>query len=63
VFNGCESLNAIYYGGTAEDWASISIDNGANYKLARTSLYYYSETKPTTKGNYWRYVDGVPTAW
>ena len=27
------------------------------------TLYYYSKTEPTTTGNYWRYVDGVPVAW
>ena len=24
---------------------------------------WYSENKPTTKGTYWHYVDGVPTVW
>ena len=32
------------------------------WKLNLT-VYYYSETQPTEKGNYWRYVDGVPTKW
>ena len=26
-------------------------------------VYWYSETKPTTEGNYWHYVGGVATAW
>lgn len=33
-------------------------------------MYYYSETEPELNsdgtaydGNYWRYVDGVPTVW
>ena len=26
-------------------------------------IYYYSETQPQTDGNFWRYVNGVPTAW
>ena len=26
-------------------------------------VYYYSETEPTTTGNYWHYVNGVPTIW
>ena len=25
--------------------------------------YYYSETEPTTVGNYWHYVNGEPTVW
>lgn len=27
------------------------------------SPYWYSETEPTTSGNYWHYVDGVVTEW
>ena len=25
--------------------------------------YYYSEAAPTEAGNFWHYVDGVPTPW
>ena len=34
-----------------------------NKDIEATTIYYYSETQPTTSGNYWRYVNGVPTAW
>ena len=27
------------------------------------TVYFYSENEPTESGNYWHYVDGVPTAW
>ena len=27
------------------------------------SIYWYSENEPTTSGNYWHYVNGVPTKW
>ena len=30
---------------------------------SRLTVYFYSETKPTEEGNYWHYVDGVPTKW
>ncbi|MBR2375803.1 MAG: leucine-rich repeat domain-containing protein [Clostridia bacterium] len=26
-------------------------------------VYWYSETQPTTDGNYWHYVNGAPTVW
>jgi hypothetical protein len=26
-------------------------------------LYHYSESQPTTDGNYWHYVNGTPTIW
>lgn len=56
-------LNAVYYEGTAEEWRSISIDSWANDRLIKAPKFYYSDTEPTEEGNYWRYVDGVPTVW
>ena len=67
AFSGCSSLTSVYYGGTAEQWTAISIYDG-NFSLT-TTRYYYSETNPfegagaVTEGNYWHYVDGVPTVW
>ena len=62
AFFGCESLKTVFYKGTAEDWNKIQILN-AGPKLTSATRYYYSETKPEQEGNYWRYVDGKPTAW
>ena len=31
--------------------------------MLKATVYFYSEEKPTEPGNYWRYVDGVPTPW
>jgi hypothetical protein len=36
---------------------------GDNIELENAPRYYYSETEPTEPGNYWHYVDGVPTPW
>ena len=62
AFYNCSSLTIVYYGGTAEDWAGINIGS-YNYNLTGATRYYYSETQPTTTGNNWHYVDGVPTKW
>jgi len=62
TFYGCSSLTSVYYTGTAEQWGQISIYSG-NECLTNATLYYFSETQPTTEGNYWHYVDGVPTKW
>jgi hypothetical protein len=43
-------------------WKGIEIDSN-NSKLTSATLYYYSETTPAESGNYWHYVDGVPTPW
>ena len=61
AFNGCSSLTSVYYKGDEESWTNICID--PNYDLTSATKYFYSETEPTDDGNYWRYVDGVPTVW
>ena len=62
AFNECNNLKTVYYVGTESAWSEISIGtfNGA---LTEATCYYYSATQPTTTGNYWHYVDGVPTKW
>ena len=62
AFDNCRSLTDVYYTGTAAEWAAISIGLN-NTPLTNATRYYYSETQPTTEGNFWRYVDGVPTPW
>lgn len=58
----CKSLTTIYYTGTESDWQLISVAS-YNDSLNAATVYYYSETQPTTAGNYWHYVNGVPTVW
>jgi hypothetical protein len=62
AFDDCSSLTSVYYTGTAETWAGIEIGS-SNSELTSATRYYYSSTTPTEAGNYWRYVDGVPTPW
>ena len=62
AFLNCSSLTSVYYKGTAGKWAAISIDSW-NDDLTNATRYDYSETEPTEEGNYWHYVDGIPTAW
>ena len=64
AFDYCDDLTSVYYGGTQSEWKSLSSKIGSNNEdLLNATRYYYSEKKPTTIGNYWRYVNGVPTAW
>ena len=68
---GSEKLNIVYYHGTQSQWEQIQIVGinvsygffGDNIELKNATKYFYSETKPTEPGNYWHYVDGVPTPW
>ena len=62
AFYGCSSLSEVYYGGTSEQWEEMSIGSN-NGNLTGATIYYYSAVQPTTTGNYWHYVDGVPTKW
>jgi hypothetical protein len=36
---------------------------GAPWAAPNATVWYYSESKPTVKGDYWHYVDGVPSKW
>ncbi|MBO4594405.1 MAG: leucine-rich repeat domain-containing protein, partial [Clostridia bacterium] len=69
AFADCSGLTRVYYNGTAEDWTQISI-YFYNSALTSATRYYYSETEPELNeqgtaynGNFWHYVDGVPTKW
>ena len=57
------TLKEVYYCGTEEQWGNNDISKGDNGGLFSATRYYYSETEPTEQGNYWHYVDGVPTKW
>lgn len=59
AFSGWSSLEKIYYLGDIASWSSIS---GSN-TLPEGKIYYYSSEEPSEAGNYWRYIDGVPTIW
>lgn len=61
-FSRCSNLKNVYFAGTTEQWNLIDIKDG-NDELNNATKFYYSETQPTTAGNYWRYVDGVLTEW
>lgn len=54
AFYGCSKLKTVYYTGTEREWTNVSIDNG-NWDLTSATHYYYSETQPTSTGNYWHY--------
>lgn len=69
--NGCDLFSKIYYCGTQAQWEQIKIYGiggggigiGVNTEIKNATIYYYSETPPTEPGNYWRYVNGIPTPW
>ena len=57
------SIREIYFLGNKKintDWCYTK--NGFSY-IGKGSAYYYSEEKPTEKGNYWHYVNGEMVIW
>ena len=61
-FLGCTNLKTVYYKGTEEEWKNISVWDSLLSGSAVT-IYFYSETEPTTEGNYWHYVNGEIDVW
>ena len=62
AFVRCDVLENVYFMGSAEMWDLITIEI-KNDPLTNANLYYYSETKPSTEGSFWHYVNGIPTIW
>jgi hypothetical protein len=62
TFYLCYNLNEVYYKGDELEWSAVSISEESS-KLKHSIVYFYSENQPTKQGNYWHYVDDIPTAW
>ncbi len=62
AFQNTTGLKRVYYRDSAEAWAEVEVHSTFNERL-HAAICYYSETEPTETGNFWRYVDGVPTVW
>ena len=66
-FLNANSLQYVYYGGTASSWANVTDNSGRGLT---SKMYYYSETEPPLNadgtaydGRYWRYENGLPAPW
>ena len=63
AFSGVNNLYTIYWGGTEAEWNQLLIkeDNGI---LSKSTVYFYTETPPTSPGNYWCYgEEDIPKIW
>ena len=58
----CPKLETVYYRGTS-NWDSEN--EIIKERLADATIYYYSETQPSTTGNYWHYdsTTNEPVIW
>lgn len=58
------NINTIFCKCTETQWNNIMATYSHDYdNLYMAVPYFYSETAPTDYGDYWHYVDGVPTVW
>ena len=64
AFKDCSNLKSVYYRGSQSPWNSIIIEDG-NDILGSTALkkYWYTETPPSSNGDFWHYINGVVTVW
>ena len=62
AFYNSNYLDKVFFGGNESDWSKIQIEKN-NDNLLNANRYYYSEDEPAEAGNYWHYVDGIPTIW
>lgn len=53
----------LFYKGTEAEWKRIENNNIVHSWHYEENCYFYSETRPIIAGNYWHYVNGVPTIW
>lgn len=62
VFADCSAATlSVYYGGTADQWKRITIQDSQNDAVKSANRYYYSETE---RSGYWHYdADGKPELW
>ena len=57
-------IDYFYLKCSPETWNTILETYNNDYDgIDRPTVLYYSETSPSEAGNYWHYVDGVPTEW
>jgi hypothetical protein len=61
AFDGANLNGVLFFNGTSDNFHITS--SGYPGALSYLTVYYLSEQEPLSAGNYWHYVDGVPTAW
>lgn len=55
------SIKEVYYEGAEE--SAQTIEGLTGFMQSDTIIYYYTETAPTTEGNFWHYVNDKITKW
>lgn len=61
-FADSDNLVSVFLSRSEDDFANVK-NNLWNGWFVAHELYFYSAEQPSKEGNYWHYVDGVPTVW
>lgn len=63
AFLDCSELTVIFFKGTEEQFDAINISKN-NDELLAAKTYFYSETQPTSSGDFWHYdKNNTPILW
>ena len=64
AFEECGDRLTVYYHGGRSQWESVAVMAGNERLTSDTGVYFYSETQPDERGNYWYYDEsGNPEKW
>ena len=64
AFLDCSNLSVIFFKGTEEQFDAIEINANNDELISAKKVYFYSETEPTEKGNFWHYdKSNMPILW
>ena len=63
AFDDVRAMTAVYFGGTQAQWDAITFENKYDFYFRDAKKYFYSESQPDGEGDYWHYLNGVPTPW
>lgn len=62
AFGGCDSFNKVFFESDTVIDVHLNMSSTTSQYVNATK-YVYSETEPSEEGNYWHYVNGIPTIW
>ncbi|MCR5348996.1 MAG: leucine-rich repeat domain-containing protein [Bacilli bacterium] len=62
VFKDCNNLTSIFFAGREASWQNVEVGE-KNEPLNHATIYFFSETKPTSSGHFWHYINDIPTPW
>jgi hypothetical protein len=62
AFGKCENLQTVFYNGTQENCANVTIESNNNENYLNATPYFYLDEEQTSElGNYWSYDEnGLP---